>query len=150
MAFALKSFMADGYHLSGPQPQRQVQKLIFGITGLAADVDLDIGDLSGTFWTAAVANATYGDLAKSVKEWVTANYPNWAAVSSVFVQELFDRVQAAAASGAAYVQALNATTSLPEYTFAANQGETSYTVVVQLEMVNGVLFNSVSYNPEGV
>lgn len=150
MAFALTSFMADGYKLSGPQPQRQTQKLIFGITGLTTDVDLDIGDLSGTFWTAAVANATYGAMATSVRAWITANYSNWAAVSKVFVQELFDRVQAAAASGAAYAQALNSTTKLPEYTFAASNGETVYTVVVELEMVNNIMFNSISYNPEGV
>lgn len=150
MAFALKSFLATGYDLCGAQPQRQTQKLIFGCTGLTTDVAFDLGNLSGTFWTAAIANATYGALATSVKEWLTANYPMWAATSNVFVQELFDRVQAAAASGAAYTRSLNATTKLPEFVFAASNGETVYTVVVELEMDNNILLNTVSYNPEGV
>lgn len=149
MTFALKSFLATGVNLCGPQPQRQTQKLVFGITGLATDVDLDLGDLSGTFWTDAVADATYGDLAADVQDWLTANYPNWAATSRVFVQELFDRIVAAAASGTAYSQLLNATTGLPEFTFDTNQGELIYTVVVEMEMVNNVNLNCVSYNPEG-
>jgi hypothetical protein len=150
MTFALKSFIATGVDLCGPQPQRQTQKLIFGITASSADVDLDLGDLSGTFWTDALSDSKYGDLAAAVKDWVMRNYPNWAATSRVFVQEIFSRVHAATASGTAYAQALNSTTGLPEFTFDTSQGETSYTVVVEMEMVNGILINCISYNPEGV
>lgn len=150
MAYALQSFLATGYQLAGPQPQRQTQKLIFGITGTTSDVDLDIGDLSGAFWTAAIADTTYGELASAVHAWLTANYPNWAATSNVFVQELFGRVQAAAASGAAYVRLLNATTGLPEFVFDAANGVAAATVVVEVEMVDGVNLNAISFNPQGV
>jgi len=149
MAFALKSFLATGYELCGPQPQRQTQKLMFGITGLVTDVALDVGDLSGTFWTNALADAVYGTMAASVKEWITTNHPIWAAPSNVLVVELFPRVQAAVASGAAFTRSLNATTKLPQYVFAASNGLTVATLFVELELVNNVSLNSISYNPEG-
>jgi len=88
-------------------------------------------------------------MAASVKEWITANYSNWAEPSNVFVPELFARVQAAAASGAAFTRSLNATTRIPEYVFAASNGITVATIVVELELVNNVSLNSISYNPEG-
>lgn len=53
MAFALSAFEAIPMLLNGAQPRRAIQRVILHVTGTAADVDLDIGDDSGTFWSAA-------------------------------------------------------------------------------------------------
>lgn len=67
MAFALTQFKAYGIRTSGETRQHTWQVADMGITALNTDVTLDIssdttGSL-GTFWTAAIANATYGQLA---------------------------------------------------------------------------------------
>lgn len=139
MAFALTSFTADGIRYMGPGPYKAVQRYILTATGLTTDVDFDIGDLTGTFWTDAEADGTYGAMATAVIALLTANYPNYQAVSGVFVPELFDRVQAAATSGTAYTQTLDATTLLPIYAFAASNGEETYTVVIDYILKDGYL-----------
>jgi hypothetical protein len=57
MAFALVagSVKAFGTEVSEPLTKRFVQIFQLSFTALAADVALDLGNLSGTFWT-AVAN----------------------------------------------------------------------------------------------
>lgn len=52
MAFALTKVRAYGIEAEEALNNKYQQKLILNITGLATDVDLDLGDYSGTFWTA--------------------------------------------------------------------------------------------------
>ncbi len=66
MAFALTSFFADGVRFMGPGPYRATEQYVFSVTAAATDVDFDMGDATGTFWTAAQANATYGAMATQV------------------------------------------------------------------------------------
>ena len=66
MSFALTKFEARGVEIKTPSKKRGKQELVFTITGTTADVDLDIGDEDGTFWTDALADTTYDDLAASV------------------------------------------------------------------------------------
>jgi hypothetical protein len=139
MAFALTSFTADGIRYMGPGPYKAVQRYILTITGTTSDVDLDIGDLTGTFWTAAQADATYGAMATAVLAVLTANYPNYQAVENIFVPEIWARANAAAASGTVYVRSINSTTLLPEFTFAASNGATGYTVCVDYILKDGYL-----------
>lgn len=136
MSFALTSFVADGIRAMGPGPVQAYQRYIFTITGLTTDVELDIGDFTGTFWTAAQADTTLvnttttlGQMAASVLSFLTQNYPNYSAVANIFVPEIWGRVVAAAASGSAYVRTIDITL-LPNFTFAASNGETAYTVIV--------------------
>lgn len=55
MAFALTKFEAMGVEIDEVVTKRFLQRSVMYITGLATDVDLDIGDYSGTFWTAVGA-----------------------------------------------------------------------------------------------
>lgn len=62
MAFSLTKVRAYGIEAEEPLNNWYQQKLILNITGLATDVDLDLGDYSGTFWS-AVDGAEPGDTA---------------------------------------------------------------------------------------
>jgi hypothetical protein len=64
MAFALTSFKAYGVEAEEPLNKDYRQFLELNLTGLATDVDLDVGDYtSGTFWTAI---GTSSDPAKAL------------------------------------------------------------------------------------
>jgi hypothetical protein len=64
MAFALTSIKAYGVEAEEPLNKDYKQYLEANITGLATDIDLDIGDYtSGTFWTAI---GTSSDQAKAL------------------------------------------------------------------------------------
>lgn len=65
MAFALTGYEALPVQTGGAQPRRAFQQVILHATGTTADVDLDIGADAGTFWTAAIANTTYGTMASN-------------------------------------------------------------------------------------
>lgn len=63
MAFALTKFSLQTINNSGTSKYRGIQRAVLNITQANTDTDLDIGDDSGTFWTAALANSTWGALA---------------------------------------------------------------------------------------
>lgn len=63
MAFALTKFKADCIRHTGPTRSHGEQIAIFVTTAADTDTDMDISDEDGTFWTDALADATYGDLA---------------------------------------------------------------------------------------
>lgn len=146
MAFALTSFTADGVRFMGPGPYRASEVYVFVVTGLVTDVDFDIGDYTGTFWTDAEANATYGAMATQVKAQLAQLDANYQAVSKIYTPELADRIQAAATSGAAYTLSIDSTSKLPIYTFAASNGETSYTVFVEYLLLPNYLPTNLAYN----
>ncbi len=52
MTIALTSFIADGVEVDEAVTKRFRQRAIFTITAANTDVDIDIGDYTGTFWTA--------------------------------------------------------------------------------------------------
>lgn len=143
MAFALTKFEARGIEIKTPSKKRGVQELCFTISALAADVDLDIGDYAGTFWTAAVANASTGALAAAVLAILQAHDDNVAALLAVQSEQLIDRIQAAAAAGTAYV--LTVGNKLPIILCDAANGETSWYIVVRQELNDGIFPVSASY-----
>lgn len=129
MAFALTSFQSDGFRYVGPGPRKAIQTVVLTITGTTADVDLDIGDDSGTFWTAALADATYGALATSALDKLQKIIEQATAVARIYSPEIeASGLRAAAASGTAYTLAHQ--NSRPNWTFASNQGLTAYTVFI--------------------
>ncbi len=147
MAFALTSFFADGVRFSGPGPYRAVQHYAFTITGAATDVDLDLGDATGTFWTDAQANATYGAMATLVLEQVERLYPQYSSVKDIFVPALYDRIQVESGpTGTQYAASIDSTTLLPIYEFAASGGETAYVVHVEYLPDPNILPVNLSYN----
>ncbi len=146
MAFALTSFFADGQQFNGPGLYRGYQSYVFTVTGLDTDVDFDLGDYAGTFWTDALADSTYGSLATSVLAQLERLDGNIQATKSVYTPELADRIQAASTSGTAYTLSLDADSFLPIYTFAASNGELTYTVFVEFLLQPNIQPANLTYN----
>lgn len=146
MAFALTSFFADGQRYSGPGPVRATETYVLTITGLTTDVALDLGDSDGTFWTAALANPTYGEMATQVLAFIQSQVANYSAVKGIYTPELVARIQAAAASGAAYTLSIDTELQLPIYTFASSNGATAYTVFVEYQLKPNFLPINKTYN----
>src|SRR5271165_4646613 len=104
MAFSLQKFQAYGIEPQEPVFKRYVQRAVLSIVALNTDTALDIASITagslGTFWTAAIADATYGltvatPAAQAIRDIVTkAESFNWASG-----QELWTRKLATAVAG---------------------------------------------------
>lgn len=141
MAFALTGFVSYGTNIVGPSQKRGIQRATLTITALVTDVALDLGDDSGTFWTDAQADTTYGELATKALSVLNRIEDQAAALWCVDSEQLLDRLQAAAAAGTSYT--LSVQNKRPNLTFAAGQGETSW--VIDLEWsLNNYIFPIVS------
>lgn len=147
MSFALTSFFADGVRFSGPGPIRATQKYAFTVTAAASDVDLDLGDATGSFWSAATANSTYGEMATQVLAQVERLLAQNETVTNVFVPELYGRALVPSApTGTQYTATINADLRLPDFSFEAGSGLTACTVVVDYLMLPNMLPSNLSYN----
>lgn len=134
MAFALDSFFADGYRYMGPGPLGATQRLIFQISGTVADVDLDIGDFSGTLWTDAIADGTTGSMAAAVLSQLQTIVDKCSQNAGVHCPQIFGVPVEVAAGPGVMAQSISVTTLLPIFTFDAGEGKTAYTVYVDLEL----------------
>lgn len=103
MAFALTKYEARSLDIASPTYKRGIQQVVLDITGTSADVDLDLGDDSGTFWTAAQANTTYGELAKKALASLKRIVDQAQALVSVESQELLTKNQIVALDSSASV-----------------------------------------------
>jgi hypothetical protein len=147
MTFALTSFFADGTRFVGPGLVRATQTYAFTVTAAATDVDLDLGDPTGTFWTAAQADSTYGEMATQVLSRIEALEDNYSAVKALYTPELASFVQVASLSATGtYTLDIDSTTQLPDYTFYTSGGTTAYTVFVEYLMEPNILPVTLSYN----
>lgn len=146
MAFALDSFVADGYRYMGPGPLLATQRLIFQITGTTADVALDIGDFSGTFWTDALADTATGGMAAAVLVQIQTIVGKCGQTANVFCPQMYGIPVEAAAGAGVLARTIDATTLLPEFTFDTDEGLTEYTIYVDLELLPRELPVNLSYN----
>lgn len=103
MAFALTKYEARSLDIASPTYKRGIQQVVLDITGTSADVDLDLGDDSGTFWTAAKANTTYGELASKALTNLQKIVSQAQALVSYESQELMGKSQVMALDSAASV-----------------------------------------------
>lgn len=136
MAFALVSWKGYPKPIEQGTIKRFEHVVELHITGLAADVDLDIGDLTGTFWTAALADATYGDYATAALAYITSLYPKLSAVTynSPELGGAYVKVIAGPALAGEYAVAINATTKYPEISFTAAAAPTAITVRLECSL----------------
>lgn len=135
MAFALTKFNSYGIDVAGPSFKRGMQHATFTITALVTDVALDLSAAGGTFWTAAIANATYGTLATNALV-VLGQIQNIAAqLWSIKSEQLLDRLQEASATGTDYTVAI--TTHTPDITCAASNGETAWVIDLEWQLTDG-------------
>jgi len=70
--FSLTKYNAYGFIIDSDIRKRAIQRMTLHITAANTDTDLDIGDDSGTFWTAAEADTTYGDLGSKALDTIQA------------------------------------------------------------------------------
>lgn len=129
MAFALTEYKAYGMDISEPVQKRALQVFECTITATAADVDLDIGDVAGTAWTAIDNNAiglaaktAFSEILGKVSRLVQASCPE---IDNAFLPVYGDATPATASVG----RVNNTAKTCPEYVFAAGEGLTSYNFV---------------------
>lgn len=137
MSFALTKFKAWGVNVGSPIRKHDMQYAELHITGTVADVDLDIGDDSGTFWTDALADSTYGSLATTALDKLQKIVAIANSLMAVESQEItLVRLRAAAAAGTDYALAIQ--DKRPNFIFDANQGETSYIIKLEWSLKDGL------------
>lgn len=125
MTIALTRVTANAIPFKGPTRKRGIQVLEIEFTAAATDVDLDIGDRDGTFWTAVDKAAVLAKI-----ENVLANCNSFLCVKS---PQLADRLQTAAAGGNGEF-ALAIEDKLPNLTVNAADGETAWELHIELSM----------------
>lgn len=135
MAFALTKFYAwrDTVTDVGLY-KRAVQNVQLNITATVNDVALDLGTDAGTFWTAALANTTYGVVATKALSILQKIVSAARDIQSFTSPELMDRLQAAVAAGTSYSVAI--VNKRPNITFDAANGETAFTVVIRWALLD--------------
>lgn len=144
MAFALTGYFARSVEISSSSYKRGIQQVVLNITGAATDVDLDIGDAAGTFWTAAVADGTYGTLASNALTSLTAIAGQSAALVAVESEQLIDRVQVASLTTTGqYSLAIDAIG--PNIAFNAADGELAYKIILVWELNDYIMPVTASY-----
>jgi hypothetical protein len=131
MAFALTDYKAYGIDISEPVTKRAIQVFECTITGLAADVDLDIGDVAGNAWSAIDNNAiglaakvAFTEILGKVSRLISASCPE---IDNAYLPVYGDATPAASSVGLIN----NTAKTCPEYVFAAGEGQTSYNFVFQ-------------------
>ncbi len=131
MTLALVKFIAHGTEVEEPVNKRYVQRAIFEITAATTDVALDIGDASGTFWTAVGATQPGTAALKALKD-ITARAKACIGLRS---PQLMDRIQAASTSGTDYTVVMD--TDGPSIACASSNGESAWQIVVEWYLKDG-------------
>jgi hypothetical protein len=135
MAFALTSFRSYGVYIDEPITKRAVQYVHMTITALGADVDLDVGDAAGTFWTAAVADATHGtNAAKAKTAWVEILSKAKAIASMQSFEISKSKTPCGASAVGAGLVKINGTALAPEILFHTAEGITALTLNFVIEL----------------
>lgn len=147
MAFALTAAYAYPVLIKSPTASRKGDQVIeIEFTATASDVDLDVGDLGGTFWTAAGAT----DMGAAVLDAITLLYPQFSVggCQSLACDQLMPLVQSAAAGSAGeYAVAINSTTLLPEITLHTGEGITTGQLKMTCRLNNSELGMTFTYPP---
>ncbi len=125
MAFAVTKFTAYGRLNSNPTPKRGIQCVELTITGANTDIAYDLATTGGTFWTSAVAHATYGGIATAARTFIlttlTAQVGTFVEVLSQALLSSLTRLPAATVSGDNYTRVVTTVTT-PVIELAFNSG----------------------------
>ncbi len=141
MAFALTRFKAYGRRHEGENRSHAEQVCELHITAANTDTAYDLDNSAGTFWTAALANATYGTLATSalrafLTDIVAVKHRCIGVTGEALISD-FIRV-ASGASGLQYIVAVGTTTAhMPNLTFVSGSAPTAITLFITWSLVDG-------------
>ena len=132
-------------HLNATESQKAVspyytQSIEIVINGAAGDVDMDLDDWTpGTFWTAALADGTYGAVAAKV---LTA-LKDISTMAAAYLRTegnftLYrSRVEAGSLAANTYAAGYDSTKKVPNFTFNAANGPQGTNVILTWEMNPG-------------
>lgn len=141
MAFALTKFKAYGLRAEGDVRPHAQQVMSFTFTAANTDVTYDLGTSAGTFWTSAVADATYGSLAGAARTLLLTtlpgNLPNTALmhIAGAYPLSTFAKV-ASAPSGNQYT--LSVTSNMPTITFVSGSAPTAWVLTLTWILHDGI------------
>lgn len=138
--FALTAFKAYGIRCEGATRLHALQRATFVVTATAADVAYDIssdttGSL-GTFWTAVIADATYGSIGTQALAVIQSIQNQVKSLQSVRLGGALNYVQGTATAASTYTVAV--TTHLPSIAFNAANGPTSMTLTLEWILKDGL------------
>ena len=141
MAFALTHFKAYGKLHEGATRSHAEQICELHITAANTDTAYDLDNAAGTFWTAALADATYGALAGAAKtafltQIVAVKY-RYLGVVSEHTESDYIRVLSGA-SGNQFICTVGGTVAhMPAYTFVSGSAPTAIVLVIKWMLVDG-------------
>lgn len=136
MAFALTKLRTWGDKIQSATALRGTQVVELSITQLDTDVDCDIGDATGTFWTAAVADATYGDIATAALTQLLAIATQTLQILTVKSETLLPRLRDDS-SPASTDYSLGINNHLPNIGFASGSAPTTWVLELDLRLDDG-------------
>jgi hypothetical protein len=137
MAFAVTKFQAYGLNVSDTGRKRAVQRAAMTVTAAATDTTWDIGTLTGTFWTSAVAHATYGSIATQALAMLT----NIGANASVFASlqgTITNNFNKVASVSAATDYTMSISNGLPVIGFTASDAPTSAIIIMEWSLNDSI------------
>lgn len=128
MAFSLTDVQVYGVEAEEAVNKRYTQRMILTIAAANTDIDLDIGDYSGTFWTAVGGTEPGVTALLAVKQIQTIAQT----LHAIGGDAIRGKIQVASASNAGeYSVAMNSTnTHLPDILFDSGDAPTAYTIVL--------------------
>ncbi len=133
MALALVAFQAYGMESDEAVTKKFVQFLRLDITAANTDVDIDVGDYSGTFWTAVGATAPGINALKTVKD-IQTRAKQMIAVGG---QALATYPRVATPGAGEYSVAMDATnTHLPNVLFHSGDAPTAYSIYISWDLTD--------------
>jgi hypothetical protein len=132
MAFALSKFKAYGLKTQGPTRVLGQQVVELHITAANTDTDLDIGDNSGTFWSAADNTDLGAEALRVLREIIADKVQGLLAVNS---EELVGRLRDTTATGAG-VYALAVANNRPNISWFSGDAPTSYVVQLVYQLLD--------------
>ncbi len=132
MTIAVTASRGFGYEVAQAARQRGTYKVILEVTGLAADVTHDIDDPTGTFWTEALADSDYSNIAALALAKINELGNNGVSYCKWFSAELesdFVRVAGAPSGATEYqVDDIGSANKVPSIVFNAASAPTSYKI----------------------
>jgi hypothetical protein len=127
MAFAVTAVECYGKEIDEPLTKKFEQTMVLSYTAANTDVDCDLGDYTGTFWTAAGGSAAGATALKSIKA-IQIRAQQFAKLGG---EALLDRVQGTSAASGVYTAAMDGTnTHIPNLTFHSTTAPTSAKLIL--------------------
>lgn len=145
MAFAVTSFRAYGIDKFEALTNQFKQTVVIKGTALAADVALDLGNASGTFWSAADDTPTGLAASKAFAE-ILAKADVLISLNSPEIEDTKARIASGGTLAAGQFKKVTAKGATLGYTLFTAEGVTTFTIVAELSLLPGVLPTAAVYS----